>query len=169
MKLMTALVAGGYLDSVGGNGGGVRLARTARTITVGEVVRYMERGFDLVECFADQFFGQFDIRQGKSHWHVQVIAMTCIHAAMANKNKAAPGDDKFEPRAASCHTPVFRYFTADQPSSRSMIRQAYLGRPSAALVKLAPAFQVLSPARRVFLLAQVAQRCRSSRHSSMTA
>lgn len=54
MKVVTALVAGGYLDGVRGKGGGVRLARAAGTITVGEVVRYMERGFDLVECFRDE-------------------------------------------------------------------------------------------------------------------
>ncbi len=36
----------GYLDNVRGRGGGFRLARPAETITVGEIVRRTEEGFD---------------------------------------------------------------------------------------------------------------------------
>lgn len=41
----------GYLENVRGNRGGFRLARPATEITLGEVVRRTEEGFDLVECF----------------------------------------------------------------------------------------------------------------------
>lgn len=42
----------GYLTTVRGNKGGFRLARPAREISVGDVIRHTEEGFDLVECFA---------------------------------------------------------------------------------------------------------------------
>lgn len=51
MKVVTALVTAGYLEGLRGKGGGLRLARPAVEVSVGEVVRRMERGFELVECF----------------------------------------------------------------------------------------------------------------------
>ncbi|MCI4677328.1 Rrf2 family transcriptional regulator [Rhodoblastus acidophilus] len=41
----------GYIETVRGNGGGFRLARDATAISVGEVIRRTEEGFDVVECF----------------------------------------------------------------------------------------------------------------------
>lgn len=41
----------GYIVTLRGNRGGFRLARAAETISVGEVVRRTEEGFDLVTCF----------------------------------------------------------------------------------------------------------------------
>ncbi len=41
----------GYIETIRGNGGGFRLARDAETISVGEVIRHTEEGFDVVECF----------------------------------------------------------------------------------------------------------------------
>lgn len=49
MKVVTALVKGGFLDSVRGKGGGLKLARAPEKITVGAVVRHMEP-MQLVEC-----------------------------------------------------------------------------------------------------------------------
>lgn len=51
MKVVTALVAAGYLEGLRGRGGGLHLGRPAGQVSVGEVVRRMERGFELVECF----------------------------------------------------------------------------------------------------------------------
>ena len=41
----------GYLDTVRGRGGGIRLLRPAKEIRLGEVVLAMEPHFHLVECF----------------------------------------------------------------------------------------------------------------------
>ena len=50
MKVVNDLVNAGYLESVRGRFGGVRLARPAAEINVGAVVRHTEEGFDLVDC-----------------------------------------------------------------------------------------------------------------------
>lgn len=52
MKVVTALVKGGFLDSVRGKGGGLRLARAPELINVGDVVRHLEP-MQLVECMGD--------------------------------------------------------------------------------------------------------------------
>lgn len=44
----------GYLDTVRGRGGGIRLLRPANEIRLGEVVLAMEPHFHLVECFNPQ-------------------------------------------------------------------------------------------------------------------
>jgi Rrf2 family transcriptional regulator, nitric oxide-sensitive transcriptional repressor len=49
-KVVHDLRKQGFLASVRGRTGGVRLARPASEISVGEVVRYTEGGFDLVDC-----------------------------------------------------------------------------------------------------------------------
>ena len=49
MKVATALVKGGFLDSVRGKGGGLRLSRSAEGIVIGDVVRHIEP-MKLVEC-----------------------------------------------------------------------------------------------------------------------
>lgn len=53
MKVVMALVKGGFLASVRGKGGGLRLARPAEQIRVGAVVRHMEP-LHLVECFGKE-------------------------------------------------------------------------------------------------------------------
>lgn len=50
MKVVNDLVNAGYLSSVRGRFGGIRLARPASEIIVGEVIRHTEDGFDLVDC-----------------------------------------------------------------------------------------------------------------------
>jgi Rrf2 family nitric oxide-sensitive transcriptional repressor len=50
MKVVNDLVRAGYLASVRGRFGGIRLARPADTINVGAVVRHSEEGFELVDC-----------------------------------------------------------------------------------------------------------------------
>ncbi len=54
MKVVNRLSARGYVETIRGKGGGLRLARAPRLINLGEVVRDMEERFDIVECFNPQ-------------------------------------------------------------------------------------------------------------------
>ncbi|MEZ5628278.1 Rrf2 family transcriptional regulator [Denitromonas sp.] len=51
MKIVNQLVTLGFVEGSRGKGGGLRLNRAPAEIGVGEVVRQMEPGFDLVDCF----------------------------------------------------------------------------------------------------------------------
>lgn len=51
MKVAFELGRKGYLETVRGRGGGLRLARAPDKIGLGEVVRAMEEDFAMVECF----------------------------------------------------------------------------------------------------------------------
>jgi len=51
VKCVHQLGQWGYLETVRGRSGGFRLARPARQITIGEVVRLTEDSLELVECF----------------------------------------------------------------------------------------------------------------------
>ncbi len=51
VKVVHHLVRHGFIASTRGCGGGLRLARTPRSINLRDVVRATEPGFDLVECF----------------------------------------------------------------------------------------------------------------------
>ena len=50
-KVVQDLGRGGFVSSQRGRNGGLKLARPAQTITLGEVVRYLEQRFAIVECF----------------------------------------------------------------------------------------------------------------------
>lgn len=50
MKVAHNLGKAGYIEGVRGRSGGVRLAKPADQINVGDVVRRTEEGFELVEC-----------------------------------------------------------------------------------------------------------------------
>ena len=52
MKITHQLGLAGFLETVRGRGGGMRLARPAVQIRLGDVVRAMEPDFAMVECFA---------------------------------------------------------------------------------------------------------------------
>lgn len=51
MKVVHQLGANGYIDTLRGKGGGIRLARPPEEIVVGKVVRSMEENMAIVECF----------------------------------------------------------------------------------------------------------------------
>ena len=54
MKVVQKLVRAGYVESIRGAGGGLRLNQHPTRIGVGDVVRYMEPDLCLVECFRDE-------------------------------------------------------------------------------------------------------------------
>lgn len=54
MKVVQALGAAGFIETVRGRGGGMRLAKAPRDIPLGAVVRSAEEDFRLVECFSPE-------------------------------------------------------------------------------------------------------------------
>lgn len=51
VKVVNKLATEGFILTIRGKGGGLKLGRPAHTIGVGEVVRITETNMDLVECF----------------------------------------------------------------------------------------------------------------------
>jgi Rrf2 family nitric oxide-sensitive transcriptional repressor len=54
MKIVMTLSALGWVESVRGRGGGIRLLIDPHQLRVGDVLRQTETDFDLVECFDPQ-------------------------------------------------------------------------------------------------------------------
>jgi Rrf2 family nitric oxide-sensitive transcriptional repressor len=59
MKVAHVLGREGFIQTVRGRSGGLRLARRPETIRIGDVVRRMEGDFALVECFTGGAAGCF--------------------------------------------------------------------------------------------------------------
>lgn len=52
MKVAQTLVQAGFVESIRGRNGGLRLGKPVSEINIGAVVRTTEDGFNLVECFS---------------------------------------------------------------------------------------------------------------------
>ena len=50
MKVVQHLGQGGFLETIRGRNGGLRLGRPPEEITLGQLVRHTEQGFTLVDC-----------------------------------------------------------------------------------------------------------------------
>ena len=53
MKVVQGLAGAGYVDSVRGQGGGLRLNKSPGDAKLGELIRHLESDFALVECQRD--------------------------------------------------------------------------------------------------------------------
>ncbi len=53
MKIASLLAREGYIDAARGRSGGLKLAKPAKQVRVGDVVRCMEADFAIVECFQE--------------------------------------------------------------------------------------------------------------------
>ena len=53
-KIMHVLVKSGLIETLRGRNGGIRLAKPAETITLGDVVRATEGNFNLTDCFGPE-------------------------------------------------------------------------------------------------------------------
>ncbi|AMY69267.1 RrF2 family transcriptional regulator [Frigidibacter mobilis] len=51
LQIVNALQAGGYIETIRGRCGGLRLARAPGQISIGEVFRLFEAGLPFAECF----------------------------------------------------------------------------------------------------------------------
>ncbi|HVJ78602.1 MAG TPA: Rrf2 family transcriptional regulator [Hyphomicrobium sp.] len=56
MKIVNRLATHGFVETVRGRGGGLRLAKATEAITLGEVLRVIEDDFDIVGCFNSDDF-----------------------------------------------------------------------------------------------------------------
>lgn len=54
MKVVHQMGQAGYVETVRGRGGGMRLARPAADIVLGDVIRFAEPDMDIVPCFAPE-------------------------------------------------------------------------------------------------------------------
>jgi Rrf2 family nitric oxide-sensitive transcriptional repressor len=64
MKIVHALAKLGYIETLRGRGGGLKLARAPREISVGDVVRSTEETLNVVECLADGYAGDCRLTAG---------------------------------------------------------------------------------------------------------
>ena len=90
MKVVMMLVAANLLISERGRNGGVRLARDARNIHIGEVVRLMENNLALVACMKEQVTN--DICPLMPQCRLRTILDNAQHAFLSTLDKSSLAD-----------------------------------------------------------------------------
>lgn len=86
-KIANDLVRGGYLEAVRGRNGGLRLAKPAKSINIGEVVRHCESTAPLVECF-DRINNKCVITPYCSLKSILFAAESAFYAVLGSHNLA---------------------------------------------------------------------------------
>ena len=81
MKITNTLALAGYVETLRGSGGGLRLARAASAISIGEVLRHTEAGSHLVEC-ADRRTNTCVIAPACGLKHVLFEALEAFYARL---------------------------------------------------------------------------------------
>jgi Rrf2 family nitric oxide-sensitive transcriptional repressor len=87
LKVANHLAAAGYVQTVRGRGGGLRLAQPAEAINIGAVVRATETDLNLVPCFCDG--GGCRIEVGCI---LRATLNTALRAFMAELDRTTLGD-----------------------------------------------------------------------------
>jgi Rrf2 family nitric oxide-sensitive transcriptional repressor len=118
MKVTHRLATSGYLDTVRGKGGGMRLARPAASINLGEVVRDLEPDFRMVECLGD---GSACTLTGRCKFTTVVTrALDAFHQELARATLAdvLPGAKPAPPAVAPPARAPLRFRRARTPARR---------------------------------------------------
>ncbi|AVL70131.1 HTH-type transcriptional repressor NsrR [Oligella urethralis] len=78
-KIIHQLATIGYIESVRGRNGGIRLAKSPASINLAEVIKQTEADFNLVECFAplDKELFFMPQRQGQALATTELTASHC--------------------------------------------------------------------------------------------
>jgi Rrf2 family nitric oxide-sensitive transcriptional repressor len=84
-KIANDLVRGGYLVAVRGRNGGLRLAKPAKSINVGDIVRFCESNTPLVECF-DRINNKCVITQSCTLKTILYAAESAFYAVLSAHN-----------------------------------------------------------------------------------
>jgi Rrf2 family transcriptional regulator, nitric oxide-sensitive transcriptional repressor len=80
MKVVHELGKAGYLSSVRGRYGGVKLARPAQEINIGEVVRSMESDFELAACSSCKIGGGCGLQSVLAEALTAFLAVFCRYS-----------------------------------------------------------------------------------------
>lgn len=75
-KIIHQLGRLGYIESVRGKGGGIRLAKDPSDVNIGELIRHTESGFGILDCLDDA--SNRETYQSKSSQQVNKISLVNI-------------------------------------------------------------------------------------------
>lgn len=92
-KIIHQLGQLGYIDSVRGKNGGIRLARAPKDINLGVLIKQIEPDFALVECFATQLSNNDDINNNDNYEEAKTsgLPLTLIDELAVTENNTKLG------------------------------------------------------------------------------
>jgi Rrf2 family nitric oxide-sensitive transcriptional repressor len=93
MKVVHSLGRKGYLDTVRGRGGGIRLSRPPRDIKIGQVVRDTEKSLDVVGCLERRGYCPIEracVLRGALHDATQAFLAVLDGYTLADLTKSQP-------------------------------------------------------------------------------